>query len=334
MSDLVFVRDAQGRPLMPMSAAYARTLVNQGKAQVWPHPAFSVIQLTRVVGTPTLRPVLVGLALSTTIADLVVVVDQVRSAPSTVQVAVDLRSSSSLRSIHHARLGPCRRRILPARAGTYQRPRDRVHLLVAVLKIWQEVVPISHLVLLPSARTTALTPPSVRWIEQQLVAQVCLLNRTIAIVHRHTKISGEAPYTLMQQLIDQTIWAARQSPQFVACAAGKHRSLHYERRYPSHGRWKQRNQAALHMTSDPYVHYLGQLCTVRFQRRTLTGVVQVAYPTEHLVLKVPSLVDDRGVQWQLTDVPLIPSLQVWPSTPIWLLPLPKKEGGDSDQRSA
>ena len=126
MSDLVFVRDAQARPLMPMSAAYARTLIHQGKAQVWPHPAFSVIQLTRVVATPTLRPVLVSLALSTTIADLVVVVDQVRSTPSTVQVAVDLSAPPSLRPIHHARRDSRRRRILPAYAGTFQRPRDRV----------------------------------------------------------------------------------------------------------------------------------------------------------------------------------------------------------------
>lgn len=52
MSSLVFVRDAQGRPLMPMSAAYARTLIHQGKARVWSHPAVSVIQLTRAVATP------------------------------------------------------------------------------------------------------------------------------------------------------------------------------------------------------------------------------------------------------------------------------------------
>jgi hypothetical protein len=331
MSDLVFVRDAQGRPLMPMSAAYARTLVNQGKAQVWPHPAFSVIQLTRVVDTPTLRPVLVGLALSTTIADIVIVVEQVRSAPSTVQVAVDLGAPPSLRRMHDARREPRRRRILPAQAGTFQRPRDRVHLLAAVLKLWQEVIPISHLVLLPSARTTALTPPSARWIEQQIIARVRRLVRTIAIVHRHTKLAGEAPYTLMQHLMEKTIWAARQSPQFVACAAVTHPRFHHERRYPSHRRWEQRNQAAQHVTPDLHLRHLGQLCTVRFQRRTLIGVLQTVRPPDHLVLRVPSEVDDQGVQWQLTHVPCIPSLHVWPATPIWLLPLPRKERGDSNQ---
>jgi hypothetical protein len=330
MSGLVFVRDAQGRPLMPMSAAYARTLVNQGKAQVWPHPAFSVIQLTRVVATPTLRPVLVGLSLSTTIADLVVVVDQVRSAPSTVHVAVDLRTPSSLRSIHRPRLGSRHRHTLLPNAGTFQRPRDRVHLLAAALKIWQEVVPISHLVLLPSARSTALTPPSVRWIEQQLVAQVRRLGRAIAVVHRHTKISGEAPYPLMQHLIDRTIWAARQSPQFVAGAATQHKRFQHERRYPSHRRWEQWNQAVQHMNLDPYMHHLGQLCTVRFQRQTITGVLQALHPPNHLVLRVPSQVDDQGVQWQLTHVPRIPSLHVWPATPIWLLPLTKKRRGGSN----
>lgn len=332
MSDLVFVRDAQGRPLMPMSAAYARTLVNQGKAQVWPHPAFSVIQLTRVVDTPTLRPVLVGIALSTTIADLVIVVEQVRSAPSTVQVAVDLSAPLSLRPIHHAQVGPWRRRRLPARAGTFQLPRDRVHLLAAVLKFWQDVVPISHLVLHPSARTTALTPPSARWIEQQIVAQVRRLDRTVSIVHRHTKLAGEAPYLLMQYLTEQTIWAARQSPQFVAGAATRHEMIHRERSYESRRRWSPQNNARPHRTTDLYGHRLGQMCTVRLQRRTITGVLYMLEPPDQLVLQVPIQVDDQGVQWQHIRVPIVPSLQVWQSTPIWVLPLPKEERGNLNQR--
>lgn len=330
MSDLVFVRDAQGRPLMPMSAAYARTLVNQGKAQLWPHPAFSVIQLTRVVDTPTLRPVLVGLALSTTIADLVIVVEQVRSTPSTVHVAVDLGAPPSLRPMHDARRELRRRRILPTRAGTFQRPRDRIHLLAAVLKIWKEVVPISHLVLLPSARTTALTPPGARRIEQQIVAQVRRLSRTIAIVHRHTKLSGEAPYTLMQHLIEKTIWAARQSPQFVAGTAPRHEIIHRERRYGSRRRWNQQNHERSDMTTDPYTHHRGHMCTVRVQRRTMTGLVQEVELSDHFVLRVPFEVNDQGVQWHLIHVPLSASRHIWPSTPHWLLPLSKKGRGDPD----
>lgn len=332
MSGLVFVRDAEGRPLMPMSAAYARTLIHQRKAQVWQHPAFSVIQLTRVVATPILRPVLMSIALSTTIADLVIVIDQVRSAPSTVQVAVDLGAPPSLRPMHDAQREPRRRRILPTYAGTFQRSRDRVQLLAAALKLWQEVVPISHLVLHPSARTTALTPPSARRIEQQIVALVRRSSRTISIIHRHTKLAGEAPYTLMRHLTEQMIWAARQSPQFVVGTNASREWAHHERRYVSQRRLNQQNQAKLHMTADPHVAHLGQLCTIRLQRRTITGLVQSLHSPDHLVLRIPFHVDDQGVQWQLIDVPLSPSLHVWPSNPIWLLPLSKMERGNPDQQ--
>ena len=334
MSSLVFVRDAQGRPLMPMSAAYARTLVTQGKAQVWPHPAFSVIQLTRVVDTPTLRPVLVGLALSTTIADLVIVVEQVRSAPSTVQVAVDLGAHLSLESIYPPQRELHRRRIrLPARAGTFQRPRDRVHLLIGVLKLWQEVVPISHLVLHPSARTTALTPPSARWIEQQIVAQIRRLDRTVSIVHRHTKLAGEAPYLLMQYLTEQTIWAARQAPHFVAGGTPRHEMRYRERSYVSQRRWSPQNHARPHTTADRYGHHRGQMCTVRLQRRTMTGLVQAVDLPDQLVLRVPFQVNDQGVQWQAIHVPLSASLHVWPSAPSWVLPLCKEGRGYPDRQS-
>jgi hypothetical protein len=111
MSGLIFVQDAEGRPLMPMSAAYARTLIKQGKAQVWPHPAFSVIQLTRVVEMPILRPVLVGISLTSTIADLVITVDQQRSRPSTIHIVVDFQSLPLLRKMHPNRLVPHRRSI-------------------------------------------------------------------------------------------------------------------------------------------------------------------------------------------------------------------------------
>src|SRR5689334_3096681 len=112
MSSLVFVRDAQGRPLMPMSAAYARTLIHQGKAHVWSHPAVSVIQLTRTVATPMLRPVLVGIALSRYIADLVIVVEQMRGSPSTIHIAVDLQFPPPLRRGQQNRWGS-RQRCIP-----------------------------------------------------------------------------------------------------------------------------------------------------------------------------------------------------------------------------
>jgi hypothetical protein len=50
------------------------------------------------------------------------------------------------------------------------------------------------------------------------------------------------------------------------------------------------------------------------------------------VLQVPIQVDDQGIVWQHARVPITPSLQVWPSTPIWLLPLTKEYDGGRTQR--
>lgn len=326
MSSLVFVRDAQGYPLMPMSAAYARTLVRQGKAQVWPHPAFSVIQLTRVVAAPVLRPVLVGLALSTRMADLVIVVDQQRGPPSTIQVVVDLRFPPPLKDRQSGRWEPRRRRIPFVQAGSMPRPADQVRILLAVVRACRAVIPISHVVLLPSARRTALTPPHAWWIEHRLAACVRRLTSTITVVHHHTHLSGEAPWALTGQLIERTAWAAREIPHFVACVPMggffPGQPSHQHRRRGEH-----RTQPELGALLEPYLRSRGHLCTIRQQRRTITGVLHALEPPDQLVLRIPIRVADQGIQWQLTHIPITPSLQMWPSTPIWLLPLTREYDG-------
>src|SRR5689334_21533487 len=75
MSSPVFVRDAQGTPLMPTSAAYARRLIEGGKARWVPHHAFSVLQLTQAVAQPTLRPVVVGVIVHLHTAELLLLAD-------------------------------------------------------------------------------------------------------------------------------------------------------------------------------------------------------------------------------------------------------------------
>lgn len=55
MAGLVFVRDAEGTPLMPMAPAYARRLVREGKAIRIAHHAFMIIQLTNTISTPVLQ---------------------------------------------------------------------------------------------------------------------------------------------------------------------------------------------------------------------------------------------------------------------------------------
>ncbi len=57
MSGPVFVIDVQGQPLMPIAEAHARKLLSSGKARRWPHPTLTILQLTRTVEMPNLRPV-------------------------------------------------------------------------------------------------------------------------------------------------------------------------------------------------------------------------------------------------------------------------------------
>jgi hypothetical protein len=303
-----------------MSAAYARTLIHQGKAQVWPHPAFSVVQLTRVVDTPTLRPVLTGVALSTHLADLVFVIDQLRGTPSTIHMVVDLRFLPQLNGGHQGRWEPRRQRIPFTHVGSVTRLSDRVHMLLTAIRACHAVIPMSHLVLLPSARRTALTPPHAWWIEHRLATRVRRFISTIAVVHQHTHLSGEAPWELTGPLIERMIWAAREAPQFVVCAPTDKRTdrhpTYQDRRWGEHQR-----QPVLSPLLEPYLDFLGHLCTLRLHRRMITGVLHALEPPDHLLVKVPVQVNDQGVQWQLQRIPVTASLHVWPSTPIWLLPL-------------
>jgi hypothetical protein len=81
MSGSVCVWDSQRRPLLPTSAAYARTLVQQHKAVLLPHPAVSLLQLSHAVSEPVLRPVLLGIALHPTTATALIFTEALGNTP-------------------------------------------------------------------------------------------------------------------------------------------------------------------------------------------------------------------------------------------------------------
>jgi hypothetical protein len=92
MSSPVFVRDAQGTPLMPTSAAYARRLLQRGKARWVPHHAFSIIQLSQVVTLPVLRPVLAGIRIHLHTAEILLVASGERGTFPLLHLVLDLRT--------------------------------------------------------------------------------------------------------------------------------------------------------------------------------------------------------------------------------------------------
>lgn len=325
MSSLVFVRDAQGRPLMPMSAAYARTLIHQGKAHVWPHPAFPVIQLTRVVATPILRPVVVGFALNRTMVDLVVMIDQVRGSPLPMHMVVDLLSPPSLKQAHHRRKERDRRRRLSVYPGVFRHSHDLIHILMEVLHGWQLFVPISHLILLPSPRRTALPSPMTRWVEQRVTARLRRQAGRMSLIQGPVRgIAPEALRALVRFLTDSMALVNHQSPQCVACVVSE-RGRPDLKQFPTNPRpWMSQRRptnAFIHATPEYAPQHHAQLCTVREQRHKLTGVVQALDLPHHIALRVPTHVDDHGVHWQTTEVLAHQSFHLWPITPVLILPL-------------
>lgn len=320
MSSLVFVRDAQGRPLMPMSAAYARTLIHQGKARVWPHPALSVIQLTRAVATPVLRPVLMGLALNRTTADLVVVIDQVRGSPSTIHMVIDLPRPRSRRQTRHARWEPQRRRIHRKAAETVQGPHDHVQVLLAVLKAWLPVLPISHLILLPSAHSSARIQPATSWIERRLAARVRRIDASILVVHHSTKLVGDVPAALLRYLEDQVVSSVHQAPQLIAWVTVRPQRHDLEQRPSTHQRWKRGSAPLSEPIAAQFQDSLGHLCTTREHRRMITGLLHGLKPPDRLILRVPTQVTNQGVQWHEISISITPVVHIWPLTSIVMLP--------------
>src|SRR5262245_27413249 len=97
MSSPVFVQDAQGTPLMPMSSAYARRLLQRGSIYRHPHYAFTVLRLTQVVEQPTLRPLVLGVVLHLHTSELLLLADGEHKVFPLMHIIVDLRRDLSWR---------------------------------------------------------------------------------------------------------------------------------------------------------------------------------------------------------------------------------------------
>jgi hypothetical protein len=93
------VIDANQRPLLPTTPAYARVLLRDGKAQRIPHPALAIIQLSHAIDAPQMPPVLVGIRVHEKTASLFVFTAQAGSEPL-LNLTLDL--SGSVTAAHRA----------------------------------------------------------------------------------------------------------------------------------------------------------------------------------------------------------------------------------------
>nr|ALS91511.1 RRXRR protein [uncultured bacterium] len=92
MSGLVFVCDADGTPLMPMAPAHARRLLQRGQAVRRPHHAFTVLQLTKSIPTPVLRPVTLTITIHMYTAELLLTAAGRAHLHDVCRILVDLRT--------------------------------------------------------------------------------------------------------------------------------------------------------------------------------------------------------------------------------------------------
>ena len=118
MSDPVFVVDATGTPLMPMAPAYARRLLQNGKAHIVQHHTLSIIQLTRDIASPTLRPLVLAVAIHLDSAELFLIAAGNQRSFPLAHILIDLRTDLAWRI--RRRAGHRRRRHLRSR---YHAPR-------------------------------------------------------------------------------------------------------------------------------------------------------------------------------------------------------------------
>ena len=180
MSSPVFVIDADGRPLMPMAPAFARKLTQSGKAHFIPHYAFTILQLSRAVEAPKLRPITVYIEQHATTAEVIVVADGTQRTHPLLRIVVDLHTDISRRlrrRAGHRRRRHARQRYHAARCHgvPYKRRRPSV-----AKSTWGRHHPGRRLV---SSRRNILFSPLIRWRAEAIVRVVQALHKFVPISH-------------------------------------------------------------------------------------------------------------------------------------------------------
>jgi hypothetical protein len=149
----VYVWDAQERPLLPTSPAYARVLLRTEKAQRVPHPALQIIQLSQPIVHPASPPVVLAVELRGAIAELLLVMERAGQPIVLHRLLLDLKVSAALS----------------------QEPVDTATMLDGVWRGLGHLLPITHLVVFRVAgRSVTLAPEAVSdevcWLRAALPA--------------------------------------------------------------------------------------------------------------------------------------------------------------------
>jgi hypothetical protein len=286
----VFVLDAQGQPLMPLAEAHARKLLRSGKARRWPHPTLTVVQLTRTVEAPILRPVLLGLTIHRKTAELFILAAGRHRDFPLLYIVVEF---------------PPRLRLKPRRIT--HRWRYRHHLTLrqflttgSVISTLLGLMPLSHAVILRTPTLQAADPGIVRRLRRYLMAG----GMQVAITAPDGTIPPGFPHDMIALLEHFVAHPTRYASTMVASAI----LLPESGTKPT--RWSDNADA-----DDPATG-IGMLTTP-----PLVGAIDYDSTDELRVLRLPVAADANGVTWRYIGVLADTPFQRWPLTPVVLLPL-------------
>lgn len=320
MPGLVFVRDAQGRPLMPTSPAYARTLLRRGSARRHSHPTLTILELTHAVPTPALRPILLGLVVHGRTADLLIAIDHARGPAIGLHLVADLhvemplfgrpqrqRWGKVMWGRPNSRKERTGRNPSNRRSSVFSISQWRVEALTAIIMSLQEILPISHL-LVPSLEeyVTSSRLGGCR-IEQRVANMVTGEGSKIALVDPVMRQQDRLPSSLYDTIDTMVTKAHLSTLNYVACY------LNEPKKAPQ--------PSALKRTR---TGILGQVGTVRHHRQQIVGIIMEQFVDGRLVLHVPLHGNAKRVTWTKVVVPATTPRQLWGHMPVLLFPIIKE----------
>jgi hypothetical protein len=267
-----FVIDANKRPLLPSTPAYARVLLRDGKAQRIPHPALAIIQLSHAIDAPQMPSVLIGFVVHAQTASLGIFTETFDTTPL-LSLTLDL---SGITTASH-----------------------RAVALTALARTLGTLLPISQGALLTQQPVPDDTAHAAAIHTTMTTLEACL-RYPITLLSRNTPRMADNPLlgAFQQQM--------RQGYDTPTCLVAAYLPCHQpEAQQPSGAL----SEAVRLAETDPVGLLPGMIVQTRQQHGTVTGLVQAVEPDGLVQMRVPTSASITGVTW--ADMQVWPPLHGW-----------------------
>jgi hypothetical protein len=271
---------------MPAAAAYARKLLAARKAVLLPHPALSVMDLTRAVSRPVLHPLLLGVAVHPMTATLMLMSGH-RGGTVLLRCIVDAPRDASPPA---------------APSPVPPTPQRQNHAIAATAATLQRFFPISHIALLEPVPATSDTRHQRDTLATVLKPTGC----TIVPTTPASEVPDGLPATLYHTLRALSQEHTRFSATMVA-------------------RYQPFPPIPAAPPSDPRRPHTAVTIRaplrVRVANQTVTGIALSYAPAAPLHLHVPVAATSAGVTWETHRFAADTLLRAWAWEPVVLVPV-------------